>query len=179
MLNREKPRTLPDESHNNISDALVTALYRLQATDVKKKVLILLSDGEHNVPTEDTGSKYTPRQVAQLAGSLGITIYTIDAAGPVQSLREGGLPQDAAAIREGGIRNLQEIANIARGSYFPAHDTENLLQVYQRIDELERTHIQTYQYRRYHEYYAWLGLGCFCCLATLLFLESTWWRRVP
>jgi Ca-activated chloride channel family protein len=179
MLNREKPRTLPDQSHTNISDGLVDALNSLQATDVKKKVLILLSDGEHNVPTEETGAKYTPRQVAQLAGSVGITIYTIDAAGPVQSLREGGLPKDAAAIREDGIRNLQEIANITRGSYFPAHDTENLLQVYQRIDELERSHIQTYQYRRYHEYFPWAGLACFCCLATLLFMQMTWWRRVP
>ena len=34
-------------------------------------------DGEHNVPIEDTGSRLTPREVAQLAGNLGITIYTI------------------------------------------------------------------------------------------------------
>jgi len=179
MLNREKPRTQPDESHTNISDALVRALDRLQETNVKKKVLILLSDGEHNVPIEDTASHFTPRQAAQIAGSLGITIYTIDGAGPVQSLREGGKPEEAANIRENGIRTLQEIANIAKGSYFQAADTDSLLQVYERIDELERTHIETYQYRRYHEYCAWFGLCCFACLGVVSFLEQTWWRRVP
>src|SRR5262249_10631333 len=154
-------------------------LLRLQHTDVKKKVLILLSDGEHNVPIEDTGSKLTPREVAQLAGNLGITIYTIDAAGPVQSMREGGLPEDAARIRADGIRNLQEIAAIGRGDYFQARDTESLLQVYQRIDELERTRIETYQYRRYHEYYVCLGLACMVCLTGVSFMDLTWWRRVP
>ena len=97
----------------------------------------------------------------------------------MQSLKEGGLPDDAAHIREEGIRNLQELATIGKGSYFQARDTESLLQVYQQIDTLERSRIETYQYRRYREFFPWFGLACFVCLTLVSWLELTWWRRVP
>lgn len=178
MLQREKPRSL-EEAHTNISDALVLALLRLEGTKVKKKVLVLLSDGEHNVPVDQTGSKLTPREAAQLGGNRGITIYTIDAAGPVESRREIGANEDSARVRAEGIRTLREIARIGQGEYFQARNTDSLTRVYEKIDELERSRIETYQYRRYHDYYPWLGLGAFVSLMAIFVLELTWWRRVP
>src|SRR5438132_1023383 len=77
LMEAEKPRTIPTESESNIGDAIAWGLVRLEKTKTKRRVMILLSDGEHNVPPP----ALTPRQAAQLAANLGITIYTIDAGG--------------------------------------------------------------------------------------------------
>ena len=50
MLDASKPLSIPGESETNISDALAIALQMLEdAGPNRKKVLILLTDGEHNV----------------------------------------------------------------------------------------------------------------------------------
>src|SRR5262249_25038291 len=78
LLDAAEPVSVPGESETNISAALAVALYKLEADDApKKKALILLTDGEHNVV--DPRSVWTPTQAAQLAVSLKVPIYTIDA----------------------------------------------------------------------------------------------------
>ena len=77
MLDEAEPRRFPGEAETNVSDALVLGLHRLQAAGLRRRVMVLLSDGEHNVPQPPSG--LTPRQAAQLAGNLGVRIYTIDA----------------------------------------------------------------------------------------------------
>src|SRR5262249_12648310 len=99
-LERQEPRAIPGESETNISDAIVEGLERLRNAGTKRKVLLLLSDGEHNVA--DPRSKCTPRQAAQLAGSLGIPIYAIDAGSDTPSELEVR-PAGAPAGREAGL----------------------------------------------------------------------------
>src|SRR5262249_6047602 len=104
-------RPLP-VSETNVSDALVLGLFRLKGARPKRKVLVLLSDGEHNYLTPR--SEWTPRQAAQIAANLGVSIYTIDA---------GGDPGEPAAaegpnpVRLDGIRTLQDLARITGGKY--------------------------------------------------------------
>ena len=50
LLDDEKPRSVPGESETNISDAVALGLQRLQSAGPRRKVLVLLTDGEHNVP---------------------------------------------------------------------------------------------------------------------------------
>jgi Ca-activated chloride channel family protein len=161
MLRAEKPRT-GEEAHTNISDALVMAQTRLQEAGPRRRVIILLSDGEHNVPTP--ASQLTPREAAQLAGNLDMTIHTIDAGGTGQAGREPDVKETSAEIRAAGVRTLQEIAHIAHGRYFQAHDTETLVDVCRSIDRLERDELESYQYRRYFEAYPWCGLAAFVLL---------------
>src|SRR5260370_24250079 len=87
LLDAEKPRSTPTESETNIGDAVAWGLVRLEKTKAKRKVMVLLSDGEHNVPPP----ALTPRQAAQLAANEGIPIYTIDAGGT------SGTPEGADA----------------------------------------------------------------------------------
>src|SRR5437667_108251 len=120
MLDEEEPRTITGEMETNISDALVLGLHRLQSAGPRRKVLVLLSDGEHNVPHPQ--SAWTPRQASQIAANLGIPVYAIDAGGEGGSgkevtAREEAAP-DTAARRSEGIRTLQEVARITRGRYF-------------------------------------------------------------
>lgn len=184
MLEAQQPRSVPGESETNISDALVLGLHRLQSAGTRRRVLILLSDGEHNVPHPQ--SDWTPRQAAQIAANLHVPVYAIDAGGTgivpghaAAEEREPGAAQDTLQLREEGKRTLQEVARITRGRYFQAADTAALLRVCQEIDRLERTEIQSFQYRRYYEAFPWLGLAAFVLWVTVSALEMTFWRRLP
>src|SRR5262249_20932457 len=177
MLDDERPRSIPGESETNISDALVIGLRRLDAAGPRRKVLILLSDGEHNVNPPPSGR--TPRQVSQVAGNLGVRIYCIDAGGDGSTATEPGAQADSAANRELGARTLQEVAHITGGRCFSARDTKSLLAVWREIDALERSDITSFQYRRYYEGFGWFALAALVVWLLVGALEQTFWQRVP
>jgi Ca-activated chloride channel family protein len=185
LLDVEQPRRIPGESETNLSDAIALGLHRLQSAGPRRKVLVLLSDGEHNVPQPRSG--WTPRQAAQVAKGLHVPLYTIDAGGPGASIAEPG-SKGAAELestaspgetRARAVKTLEELARITHGQYFPARDTRGLLNACRSIDALERTDIRSFQYRRYHEGYSWFALVGFVLLGCALTLERTVWRRVP
>jgi Ca-activated chloride channel family protein len=179
LLDAEQPRRIPGESETNISDAVAMGLHRLRSAGPRRKVLILLSDGEHNVPQPQSG--WTPRQAAQVANGLHIPVYTIDAGGPGASSAEGTAERASSPgeTRVAAVRTLQEMAQITHAQSFQAHDTKSLLNACRAIDALERTEIQSFQYRRYHEAYPWFSLAAFVLFGLSLGLERTVWRRVP
>jgi Ca-activated chloride channel family protein len=186
LLKAEEARRVPGESETNLSDAVAVGLHRLQAAGPRRKVLVLLTDGEHNEVSPR--SDWTPRQAAQVALSLGVPIYAIDAGGPGARREPSEKPAPAATadgtaspavIRESAVQTLRELAYITRGRYFQARDTAALLDACRRIDRLERTDIQSFQYRRYHEAYPWLALASFLLYGLALALDMTLWRRLP
>ena len=170
LLDAEEPRGQAGESETNVSDAVALGLQRLRSAGPRRKVLILLTDGEHNVGAP--ASRWSPRQTAQLAASLGVPIYAIDA----------GSDDVSEADRPGRDRakaTLHDVASISGGKYFAAHDGGSLLAACREIDRLERTKITSFQYRRYHEGYPWFGLASFVCFVSAVALERTLWRRLP
>lgn len=180
LLDAEQPRSIPGESETNISDAIALGLNRLQSAGPRRRILVLLSDGEHNVPQSRSG--WTPRQAAQVANGLHVPIYTIDAGGSGGSGNEPAAREDAASpgeTRAQAVKTLDEIARISHGQYFQAHDTKSLLRACRAIDALERSDIQSFQYRRYHEAYPWFALAAFLAFGLSLGLERTVWRRIP
>lgn len=181
LLDAEQPRRIPGESETNISDAVALGLHRLRSAGPRRKVLVLLSDGEHNVPHPQSG--WTPRQAAQVANGLSIPIYSIDAGGSGASVNEPATKETAGdspgEIRARAVRTLEELASITHGRYFQARDTQGLLSACRAIDALERSDIQSFQYRRYHEAYPWFGLASFLLFVAALALERTVWRRIP
>jgi Ca-activated chloride channel family protein len=183
MLKGESPRAVPGESETNISDAIALGLHRLHSAGPRRKVLILLSDGDNTVP--DSRSGWTPRQAAQVAAGLNIPIYTIDAGSDAAPGREPAAETDSsegaspADKRAAAVQTLTDLARITHGRYFSGHDTESLLAACRGIDSLERSDIHSFQYRRYHESYPWLALASFVSLCLALVLEQTLWRRLP
>jgi Ca-activated chloride channel family protein len=179
LLDAEQPRSIPGESETNVSDAVTLGLHRLENAGPRRKVLVLLTDGEHNVP--QPRSDWKPRQAAQVALSLGVPIYAIDAGGNPALGREPGAAgtPSPGVVREEAVKTLKELAHISGGQYFAAGDTAALLKACRAIDKLERSPIQSFQYRRYHEAYPWLGLASFVLFAGALALEMTLWRRLP
>jgi Ca-activated chloride channel family protein len=182
MLDAERPRTVPTESRTNIGDAIAWGLHRLEGAQTRRKVLVLLSDGEHNVPPP----ALTPRQAAQLAANQRIPVYTIDAGGeggaedgPASDTAAGEDARNRAEVRASAEKALQAVAQMTGGRYFRARDTATLLAVCQEIDRLERAEIKSFQYRRYYEGFGWFGLGAFVFLFGINFLELSWWPRLP
>jgi Ca-activated chloride channel family protein len=158
-------------SETNVSDALVLGLHRLEGARLKRKVLILISDGEHNYLAPR--SEWTPRQAAQIAANLGIPIYAIDAGGDLAAAAEPN------PVREQGIRTLRDLARITSGQYFQARDADGMLAVYRDIDKREREEIESFQYRRYHEGFRWFALAALGLYVTACALDRTAWLRVP
>jgi Ca-activated chloride channel family protein len=160
------------DAGTNIGDALAEGLIRLQAAPHLRKVLILLSDGEH---THITDTNLRPRQAAQLAANLGIPIHTIDAAGELPADSTPEMRQN----REIGRQTLQDIAAMTGGQYFAASDGMALREAFRQLDRLERTPITTYLYRRYFEYYPHAIAAALLGLFLLRLLEGSWWRSWP
>jgi Ca-activated chloride channel family protein len=177
LLDKSEPAKIPGDMETNISDAITLALHRLQSAGARRKVMVLLSDGEHNVPHPQ--SEWTPRQAAQLAANLDVPIYTIDAGGDNMSPGTEGMAGTSVATRLDAMRTLEEVAHITHGKSFRAQDTSQLLNVCREIDRLERQDIESFQYRRYYEGFPWFGLAAFCLFVGIRVLEMTIWRRVP
>ena len=170
ILDAEEARTLATEATTNPGDAIAWALLALQKAPTRRKVLIFLTDGESNVPPPAV----TPRQSAQLAGNLGIPIYAIGA-GPEFDDAVKDDRGDAARAR----KTMEEIARISKGLAFHASDGQALADACAQIDQLERTRIVSFQYRRYHEGFTWFAALALVSWLALLGLESTRWRSVP
>ena len=170
LLKQEPPRQ-PDEGQTNVGDAIAEGLLRLDDAGSRRKVMILLSDGEHNFTGPAAAPTWKPRPSAQRAKDLDVPIYCIDAGsdGPTAD------PESRAAAREG----LKEVANVTGGEYFTGHDADTLLRVCQTIDRLERRPIETARYRRYTEIHGAFGLAAFGLLLAAGLISSTIGRRLP
>jgi Ca-activated chloride channel family protein len=170
-----KPKGGPDAG-TNVGDAIALAVIHLDATaGAKRKVIILLSDGEHTQTKEGKDAEHKPRAAAQLAANLKYPIYTIDAGGDLPPTAD----PESLATREAGRRALRDVAEMTGGKAFTVTDGPAMLAAYKEIEALERTPVETYQYRRYFEYYPWCAGAALVLLLAAHLLERTRWRVVP
>jgi Ca-activated chloride channel family protein len=170
LLEQEQVRS-PEEGQTNIGDAIAEGLIRLDSAGERRKVLVVLSDGEHNYPGPSHAPTWTPRLAAQRAADLGIPIYAIDVGSDA--------PDVDRVQREAGKASMMDIARITGGSYLPAHDSHSMLEAYQQIDRLERRPIQSMQLRRYRELHSYFGLAAFGFVFAAGLVQLTWGRRLP
>jgi Ca-activated chloride channel family protein len=168
IMEEQQPRTAAGEGTTNPGDAIAWALHALEQAPTRRKVIVFLTDGEANVP-----DKLKPRQAAQLAANLQVPIYTIDASPKV--------PRDAAEAAEAkrAKEMMETLARMTKGKYFRADDARGLSEAYAEIDKLERQRIMSFQYRRYHEGFAWFAVAALACCVVLTVLEATTWRKTP
>jgi len=170
------------DAGTNVGEAIGLAVIRLDKAKGQRKVLILLSDGEHNVDLQDhkdakkPGIDRTakPREAAQLAANMQMRIYTIDTGGDA--------PLDAepkvVAQREAGRASLKAVAEMTGGKSFSATSGAELLAAYREISTLEKVEHTSYQYRRYFEFYPWCAGVALVLLLMAHALDRTLWRVV-
>lgn len=165
------------EQATAIGDALARGIDRLRALDVKSKVLILLSDGKNTAGLTD------PLQAAQAAQALGIKVYAIGvgtngiAPFPVVD-RFGQVGLEARRV-EMDEELLQEIARSTGGEYFNVQTTDALVQVYERIDALEKTETESLLYTRHRELYLYSLVPGIVLYLLERALRLSWLAPVP
>ena len=155
-----------------IGDAIGIATNRLKDLEAKSKVMILLTDGENKA------GKIEPLEAANAAKAMGVKIYTIGIGsnGPVPVKTPFGYQNVVIELDEDLLKNISQMTH---GQYFKATDTETLSKVYQTIDQLEKTEVETDIQRLYDENFAvFLWPGLFLVCLELLFGLSKW-RRIP
>ena len=137
------------EDGTAIGDGLASSVSRLKDSEAISKVVILLTDGDNNAGSVD------PATAAEMAKLFGIRVYTIGvgtrgtAPYPVQT-PFGGIQyaQVPVTINE---PLLQQIADETGGKYYRATSNEKLEQIYEQIDQLERSKIEINEFTRVHE----------------------------
>ena len=145
-----------DKEHDGtaIGMAVASAVNRLRDSEAVSKVMILLSDGSNNAGELD------PTTAAQLAAQFDIRIYTIGAGShgrapyPVNDPVWGQRMVNVEV--ELDEETLRAVAEITGGTYFRATDQESLADVYDQINELERTTIEVHEFQNVQELYGWL-----------------------
>lgn len=164
------------EDGTAIGMAIAQAVNRLKDNEARSRVMILLTDGMNNRGEID------PITATQIAQSFGIRAYTIGvgtmgtAPYPVQTpfgVRYQNVPVE---IDE---KTLQTIAAMTGGQYFRATNNRSLQQIYDEIDQMEKTRIEVTQYRSTTElFYGWALAGLLALLLEWL-LAGTILRKLP
>tara|TARA_A100000164_G_C21944565_1_gene792882 strand:+ start:12237 stop:13205 length:969 start_codon:yes stop_codon:yes gene_type:complete len=147
-----------------IGMAIANATNRLRNSEVKSKIMILLSDGSNN------SGEIDPKTATSLASEYGIKIYTIGA-GTDQSYTR--IPDKGLIRNEIDEETLRYIADKTGGKYFRATDENALSTIYKEIDKLEKSEVETREYIKYQDLYGW-----FLIPAVLLGLSMEVSRRI-
>lgn len=165
------------EDGTAIGMGLATAVKRLEASEAKSRVVVLLTDGRNNRGEID------PATAAQMAQALGIKVYAIGAG--TRGVARVPVDDPVFGRRYAQMRVeideavLQETAQLTGGRYFRATDRESLERIYREIDELERTEIEVQHFTRYGELFPvplGVGLGL---LVLEIVIGHTLLRRIP
>ena len=164
------------EDGTAIGLGLANAVNRLKDSPAKSKVVILLTDGVNNQ------GAVAPATAAELARTYGIRVYTIgvgtygEAPYPVPTPFGVQLQNVPVEIDE---EVLQQIAALTGGKYFRATDNDKLKQIYQEIDQLEKSKIEVKHFSKKNEQYFVFGLAGLCLLIVQVLLRYTLLRKIP
>lgn len=163
------------EDGTAIGMGLATAVTRLQDSNAKSKIIILLTDGVNNAGFID------PLTAAETARQYNIKVYAIGvgttgkAPFPVQSLFGVSYQYMDVKIDED---LLQKIATATGGKYFRATDNESLRKIYAEIDKMEKTKIETTTISRYSELFYPFVWAALLCLLLDIGLRQTVFRGI-
>jgi Ca-activated chloride channel family protein len=165
------------EDGTAIGSALATGANRLRDKRAKSRVIVLLTDGDNNA------GKIPPLTAAEAAAAIGIKIYTIGAGtnGLVPFPHSDGYgntyySQEYMPFKEDTCR---EIARIGGGVFFRAVDTKTLKEIFNQIDQFEKTDLEVQKYQNYQDIFGWLLAAGLCLLGATFVLGETIWSKVP
>lgn len=154
---------------------LANSVKRLKDSSAKSRVIILVTDGMNNAGSID------PYTAADIAKTFGVRIYTIGvgtrgmAPIPVQGMFGIVYQTQEVEIDEDMLTN---IATMTGGKYFRATNNQALKDIYQQIDELEKTKIDVRQYSRKYEEYRMFGIWALFFLLTEILIRNTILRSI-
>jgi len=177
LQNLDRVRIGLVEDGTAIGSAIAAAANRLKEREAKTKLVILLTDGDNNA------GQIPPLTAAEAADALHIKVYTIGAGTrgmapfPVQDPFGRTFYQNMPVkIDE---ETLKKIAEISRGEYFRATDTQSLQEIFGEIDKLEKTRIEVEKIAQYRDLFPWFLAAGISFLVLEIAASQTIWRRLP
>ncbi len=165
------------EDGTAIGSAIGAAAKRLKDSDSKNRIIVLLSDGDNNA------GPVSPETAAEAANAIGIKIYTIGAGGfapaPFPFVDAFGRTFYRRVNMEFDEETLKRVAEKTSGEYFRATNTDVLEEVFNKIDQLEKSEITVSTFRDARELFHWPLLVGTACLALYVVLANTVYRKTP
>lgn len=160
-----------------IGNGLATAVNRLRESDAQSKVIILLTDGVNNA------GQIAPMTAAEIAKTYGIRVYTIGVGthgtAPMPLIDRFGRTVVMDVPVEIDEKILTDIAAMTGGEYFRATDNDSLREIYERINQLEKTKIETNEFTKYNELFARYALFALVLLVLEFVIRRLVLRRIP
>jgi Ca-activated chloride channel homolog len=159
-----------------IGDAIAIGGKRLKDIKAESKILILLTDGRQ------TTDGLTPSDAADALQTLGIKIYTIGVGGmqpapfPIQTPFGTKIIRQKVDLDE---KTLMKVADIGKGQYFRASDTDRLQEIYTIIDEQEKTEVKVKEFFHFKELYPFFLIPAILFLAADIIIRTTLLRTIP
>jgi len=145
-----------------IGEGLSVAVNHLKNSKAKSKIIILMTDGVNTIE-----NAMPPQVGAQLAKSNGIKVYSIGIGTNGYALMPTSIDifgdlvfsETEVKIDEPVLR---EIAQTTGGKYFRATSNQSLEQVYEEINQLEKSELKStklYNYQEYFRIFLWIALA--------------------
>lgn len=138
-----------------LGTGLSVALNRLKQSKAKSRIVVLLTDG---CPTKEL-DMIDPVHAIDLAKQLGIKVYTVG----IGSEQGGFVRHPLYGIRQTqysiNVELLERIAKETGGQFFRAQNARDMRAIYDKIDQLEKTEIETNLFHNYYEaflHFIWL-----------------------
>jgi Ca-activated chloride channel homolog len=170
-----------------IGDATGAAVKRLLSLkDSKSRIVILLTDGDHNRGDMD------PVPAAQIAAAMGVKVYTIGIGKPEPCmlpafnwdtgdlvLDPAGRPIFTVTIQPANYEVLQTMAEITGGRFYTGASRTQLERIYGEIDQLEKAEVILRREVAYTPLFQWPLLAGLAVFALELLLANTRYRRIP
>ncbi len=159
-----------------IGMGLASAVNRLKDSKVTSKVVILLTDGINN------SGQISPETAAEIAKTYDLRVYAIGVGSegtapyPVQTPFGTQYQNMEVKIDEASLSAISEMTG---GRYFRATNNEKLREIYQEIDQLEKTIIQEKQYTQKDELFFWFLFIGIALYIVQLTLRYTVFRQIP
>jgi len=176
------------EDGTMIGDAIYSAVLRLVSIDellqkagekdneyrIKSKIIIILTDGK-----QTPGGMY-PIEAAEFARDNKIKIYTIAITSECSFLRRNSAFGQFFSLmdRELDTSLLEKVAEITGGIFAKASSGEALAQIYQKIDQMEKSQFEE-RFTTYKEQFtSFVQIGLILLLIELA-LSQTLFRKLP
>lgn len=164
------------EDGTAIGNGLATAVARMQGSDAKSRVVILLTDGVNN------RGEITPQTAADIAKTYGIRVYTIgvgaNGTAPYPVITPWGVQmQDVEVEIDEDL--LKGIAETTGGRYFRATDNTKLSEIYSEINKMEKARTTIDSFPVYKELFMDFALVALICLLLEVVFNAFILKRLP
>ena len=166
------------EDGTAIGSAIASCTNRLiERKDTKSRIIVLLTDGANNM------GKVSPLTAADAAKALGVKVYTIaagvDGYAPYPMRDPLGRKFYTKIKADVDVDTLKKIAATTDAKFYRATDTQKLNQIFDEIDKLEKSTVETKQFTQYQELFPWLLGAGLSLLSLQALLAQTIGNRLP